>query len=79
MPLTTPCKPRQTNWQGGIGVTLIDSLDALLIMSRRKELGAALQSLQEQVTFNKNEKVRGCAVWASRLGPCWGCAGLLCS
>ncbi len=45
------------DWQGGIGVTLIDSLDSLLVLGRRGGLQQALTALEEHITFDKDAKV----------------------
>jgi mannosidase alpha-like ER degradation enhancer 2 len=49
------------DWQGGIGVSLIDTLDALLLLGRRQALQAAMSKLASTITFQRNEKVRAAA------------------
>lgn len=46
------------NWQGGVGLTLVDSLDMLLLLNRRSDVQEALKQLEWAVSFDKDEKVR---------------------
>lgn len=45
------------NWQGGIGLTLIDALDTLVLLNRRADLEVAVQQIRQHVSFDLNEKV----------------------
>ncbi|KAL6755710.1 glycoside hydrolase [Haematococcus lacustris] len=45
------------NWQGGIGVTLIDSLDTLMVMNRKWDIAHAVELINEQISFDKDAKV----------------------
>jgi len=42
---------------GGIGLTLIDSLDTLVVLGDREEFSRAVQWLQANVSFAKDQRV----------------------
>ncbi|WIA37908.1 hypothetical protein OEZ86_001285 [Tetradesmus obliquus] len=45
------------DWQGGLGLTLVDSLDMLLLLNRRGDVVAALEQLRSVLSFDKDVKV----------------------
>lgn len=48
-----------SDWQGGLALTLVDALDALLLLNRRADLADALERLRRVLHFDKDAKVRG--------------------
>lgn len=52
-----PISCKGADWQGGVGLTLVDSLDMLLLMNRRADIQEALKQLQWTVSFDKDQKV----------------------
>jgi hypothetical protein len=54
-----PVSCRGQDWQGGLGLTLVDSLDMLLLLNRRGDVQAALEQLRQVLSFDKDVKVRG--------------------
>jgi hypothetical protein len=56
-----PVSCRGQDWQGGLGLTLVDSLDMLLLLNRRGDVQAALEQLRQVLSFDKDVKVG--AVW----------------
>lgn len=52
-----PISCKGANWQGGVGLTLIDSLDMLLLLNRRADIQQALHQLEGTVSFEKDAKV----------------------
>eukprot|EP00775_Hariotina_reticulata_P009915 gene9915-10071_t len=53
LPMT--CSGR--NWQGGLALTLVDSLDMLLLLNRRGDIQDALTKLEHALDFDKDVKV----------------------
>ncbi|GAX82662.1 hypothetical protein CEUSTIGMA_g10088.t1 [Chlamydomonas eustigma] len=53
--LPQSCKGK--DWQGGIAVTLVDVLDTLLLMGRRKDMQIAVELLRSHLNFEKDIKV----------------------
>eukprot|EP00878_Enallax_costatus_P012223 GHUV01012766.1.p1 GENE.GHUV01012766.1~~GHUV01012766.1.p1 ORF type:complete len:186 (+),score=42.35 GHUV01012766.1:516-1073(+) len=53
-----PISCKGADWQGGVGLTLIDSLDMLLLLNRRADIQEALKQLAWTVSFDKDQKVR---------------------
>jgi hypothetical protein len=47
------------NWQGGLALTLVDSLDMLLLLNRRGDIQDALTKLRNALDFDKDIKVGG--------------------
>eukprot|EP00878_Enallax_costatus_P019616 GHUV01020699.1.p1 GENE.GHUV01020699.1~~GHUV01020699.1.p1 ORF type:complete len:1177 (+),score=371.08 GHUV01020699.1:336-3866(+) len=52
-----PISCKGADWQGGVGLTLIDSLDMLLLLNRRADIQEALKQLAWTVSFDKDQKV----------------------
>ncbi|KAF6252883.1 glycoside hydrolase [Scenedesmus sp. NREL 46B-D3] len=52
--LPVSCKGQ--DWQGGLGLTLVDSLDMLLLLNRRGDVQAALEQLRQVLSFDKDVK-----------------------
>jgi hypothetical protein len=52
-----PVSCRGQDWQGGLGLTLVDSLDMLLLLNRRGDVVAALEQLRQVLSFDKDVKV----------------------
>lgn len=53
--LPSSCKGQ--DWQGGMALTLVDSLDALLLIGRREDVKFAVELLREGLQFDKDVKV----------------------
>ncbi|GIL75349.1 hypothetical protein Vretimale_8025 [Volvox reticuliferus] len=45
------------DWQGGLAITLVDSLDALVVLNRRQDLADAVELVRSHLTFDKDIKV----------------------
>ncbi|GLI62009.1 hypothetical protein VaNZ11_004584 [Volvox africanus] len=45
------------DWQGGLAITLVDSLDALVVLNRRQDLSNAVELVRGHLTFDKDIKV----------------------
>ncbi|MEW5301076.1 MAG: hypothetical protein WDW36_003957 [Sanguina aurantia] len=52
-----PVSCRGQDWQGGIGLTLVDALDTLLLMNRRADMAQAVELVRRKVHFNRDIKV----------------------
>lgn len=67
------------DWQGGLGLTLVDSLDMLLLLNRRGDVQEALVRLEHSLSFDKDVKVgeQACKQQHSTDPCCCGCCGLL--
>jgi hypothetical protein len=52
-----PVSCRGQDWQGGLGLTLVDSLDMLLLLNKRGDVQAALEQLRQVLSFDKDVKV----------------------
>jgi mannosidase alpha-like ER degradation enhancer 2 len=52
-----PRSCRGQDWQGGMALTLVDSLDALLLLNRRGDMEEAARLLRGALTFDKDIKV----------------------
>ncbi len=52
-----PMSCKGADWQGGMALTLVDSLDALLLLDRRKDMEVAVEALRSAISFDKDEKV----------------------
>ncbi|GFR52409.1 hypothetical protein Agub_g14980, partial [Astrephomene gubernaculifera] len=45
------------DWQGGLAITLVDSLDALMLLGRRQDLVEAVELVRTHLSFDKDIKV----------------------
>ncbi|MEW5318101.1 MAG: hypothetical protein WDW38_009352 [Sanguina aurantia] len=59
-----PVSCRGQDWQGGIGLTLVDALDTLLLMNRRADMAQAVELVRRKVHFNRDIKV---GLWVAKL------------
>jgi hypothetical protein len=67
--LPVSCKGQ--DWQGGLGLTLVDSLDMLLLLNRRGDVQSALEQLRQVLSFDKDVKVR-LQMYGSQQSVCIG-------
>lgn len=63
------------NWQGGVALTLVDSLDMLLLLNRRADIQEAIVKLRGVLNFDKDVKVGTGPGRAGRQGRQAGRAG----
>jgi len=64
-----PISCKGEDWQGGMALTLVDALDALVLLGRQADIGTAVDRLTQVIDFNIDKEVRACGVG-------WGyCAG----
>eukprot|EP00798_Chlamydomonas_sp_ICE-L_P018664 gene18664-25181_t len=52
-----PVSCRGEDWQGGLGLTLIDALDTLLLMNRTEDIRIAVDLMEKSINFDKDVKV----------------------
>ncbi|KXZ51047.1 hypothetical protein GPECTOR_14g34 [Gonium pectorale] len=63
------------DWQGGLAITLVDSLDALVLLNRRRDVRQALELLRSHLTFDKD--IKGIPTNDHYNSTCTACAGTL--
>ncbi|KAG2431990.1 hypothetical protein HYH02_013063, partial [Chlamydomonas schloesseri] len=45
------------DWQGGLAITLVDSLDALMLLNRKQDVLDSLELVRQELRFDKDIKV----------------------